>query len=194
MNVHLEGARDESYSRGVGLSLNARPLPNLQLSLEPYFSRSLDTTAYVGAQRDAAAAATYGTRYVFGHLDQRTFELGTRADWTLSSRLSLQLYLQPFIASGDYHDYRALAAARTRDYTPVAGPARDPDFNLRSLRGSAVARWEFRPGSALYVVWNENRSDEVELGDFRFRRDLSALPNARSHDVFLVKLSYWLPM
>ena len=62
------------------------------------------------------------------------------------------------------------------------------------MRGSAVARWEFRPGSALYVVWNENRADVVPIGDFSVTRDLRAIPNARSHDVFLVKVSYWLPM
>jgi len=70
----------------------------------------------------------------------------------------------------------------------------NPDFNLRSVRGSAVVRWEFRPGSALYVVWNENRSDTVPVGDFRVRRDFSALPAALSKDVFLLKVSYWLPI
>ena len=65
---------------------------------------------------------------------------------------------------------------------------------FRSVRGSAVARWEFRPGSALYIAWNENRAAVAPLGDFRFRRDLRAIPGAPSHDVFLVKFSYWLPM
>ncbi|HEX6642043.1 MAG TPA: hypothetical protein VF215_13070, partial [Thermoanaerobaculia bacterium] len=74
------------------------------------------------------------------------------------------------------------------------GIASDPDFNFRSVRGSAVVRWEFRPGSALYVVWNENRSDVAPVGDFSINRDLRAIPTAPSHDVFLVKLSYWLPM
>jgi hypothetical protein len=50
------------------------------------------------------------------------------------------------------------------------------------------------PGSALYVVWNENRADVEPIGDFRFRRDLRAISTAPSHDVFLVKMSYWLPM
>ncbi|MEO8034597.1 MAG: DUF5916 domain-containing protein, partial [Acidobacteriota bacterium] len=113
---------------------------------------------------------------------------------TLSSRLSFQLYLQPFIASGDFHNDHALVAARTRDYAPYDYAASDPDFNFRSVRGSAVIRWEFKPGSALYVVWNEKRSNLVPIGDFRVSRDLRAIPTAPSHDVFLVKLSYWLPM
>jgi Domain of unknown function (DUF5916)/Carbohydrate family 9 binding domain-like len=191
---HLEGSGDGSYARTIGVSLTARPASNLQFNVEPSFKRSHDSTQYVTAFDDPAATATYGRRYVFANLEQHSIEIGTRADWTLSSRLSLQLYLQPFIASGDYHDYHALAAARTRDYTPVAPVGGDLDFNFRSVRGSAVARWEFRPGSALYIAWNENRSRVAPVGDFRVGRDLRAIPGAPSHDVFLVKVSYWLPL
>ena len=101
--------------------------------------------------------------------------------------------MQPFIAAGHYNDFRSLAAARTRDFA-AAAPTSNPDFNLRSLRGNAVVRWEFRPGSALYVAWNENRADVEPFGDFRLRRDFRAIPGAPSHDVFLIKVSYWLPM
>ncbi|HEX9161062.1 MAG TPA: hypothetical protein VF980_05075, partial [Thermoanaerobaculia bacterium] len=66
--------------------------------------------------------------------------------------------------------------------------------NFRSVRGSAVVRWEFRPGSALFLAWNENRAVVAPIGDFRFGRDLRAIPDAPSHDVFLVKVSYWLPL
>jgi hypothetical protein len=191
--AHLEGSRDKSYGRSLTLTLTARPMSNLQLSVAPSINRGYTAAQYVTAFDDASATRTFGRRYVFAHLDQRSFELGTRADWTVTSRLSFQLYLQPFIAAGDYYDFRALAAARTRDYTPTAAPA-NPDFNFRSLRGSAVARWEFRPGSALYVAWNENRAAVEPVGDFRLRRDIRAIPNAPSHDVFLVKVSYWLPM
>jgi hypothetical protein len=194
INAHLYGADDESYERSFGIALHARPVPNLQLSVEPYFRRSYDYTQFVTPIRDDTATATYGQRYIFAELDQHSFELSTRVDWTLSSRLSFQLYLQPFIASGDFHDYHELAAARTRDFTPLAGLDLDRDFNFRSVRGSAVVRWEFRPGSALYVVWNENRSDVEPRGDFSIGRDLRAIPTAPSHDVFLVKVSYWLPM
>ncbi len=194
LDGHLEGSDDGSYVRNSGVTLNYRPSTNLVLSVAPYFSRSFDHTQYLFAQNDAAATATYGRRYVFADLDQRSFELSTRVDWTLNSRLSFQLYMQPFIACGDYHDYHALEAARTADYSPHTGAVPDQNFNFRSVRGSAVVRWEFRPGSALYVVWNENRADVEPIGDFSINRDLRAIPTAPSHDVFLVKLSYWLPM
>ncbi len=176
---------DGTYERSGGIELRYRPMQSLQLSAGPYLIRTREAHQYV---------ATAGDEYTFAALEQRTFEIATRVDWTLSPRLSFQLYVQPFLSSGDYHDLHALVAPRTADYVPVASAMREPDFNFRSVRGSAVARWEFRPGSALYVVWNENRADLAPIGDFRFRRDLRAISTAPSHDVFLVKLSYWLPM
>ena len=101
--------------------------------------------------------------------------------------------MQPFVAAGDYHDFKSLARPRSDEYTPYAY-GDNPDFNFRSLRGSAVMRWEFRPGSALYFVWNENRADSEAFGDFRVRRDITSLRNAQSRDVFLIKVAYWLPM
>ena len=188
VETNIEGGEEGSYERGAGLSLSYRPSANLQLSVGPYLSRSRYMHQYV-TTTDAPQP-----QYVFAELEQRTFELATRVDWTLNSRLSFQLYLQPFIASGDYHDLHMLERPRTADYTPYPGILAEPDFNFRSVRGSAVARWEFRPGSALYVVWNENRADVEPIGDFRPRRDFRAITNAPSHDVFLVKMSYWLPM
>ena len=194
VDASLYEADDESYSRSGGISVTARPSSNIRVSVSPNFSRSREVNQYLTAVPDPAATGTYGTRYVFAEIDQRSFELATRVDWTLSSRLSFQLYMQPFIAAGDYHDPHVLAAARTADYVPYTAAVGEPDFNFRSVRGSAVMRWEFRPGSALYVVWNENRADVDPIGDFSLKRDLKAIPTAPSHDVFLVKLSYWLPL
>ena len=193
LSGQFDGDDEDAYARTATLEVTARPRSNLQLSIAPSYTRLHEAHQYVTAFPDADATQTYGQRYVFGELEQRSFELGTRADWTLSSRLSIQLYLQPFIAAGEYHNYHSLVAARTRDYA-YGVDANEPGFNFRSVRGSAVARWEFRPGSALYIVWNENRSETVSLGDFSMRRDLRAIPTAPSHDVFLVKVSYWLPL
>lgn len=194
IDAHLERNDDGSHATSGGVSLVARPASNLRISVSPYFSRSHEANQYLTALPDAAATGTFGKRYVFSEIEQRAFELSTRVDWTLNSRLSFQLYMQPFIASGDYHDHHSLAGARTSDYVPYTTAVAEPDFNFRSVRGSAVVRWEFRPGSALYVVWNENRADVEPVGDFSFRRDLRAIPTAPSHDVILVKLSYWLPL
>lgn len=204
--------QDGGYSHSAGVYVNYRPTTAIRVSVNPSYSRLHEVTQYVTTIDDPRASATYGHRYIFATLEQRSLDIGTRVEWTVNSRLSFQLYLQPFIASGGYHEYKQLARPRTRDYISLSGGSLifdaqsneyriegqhtfgNPDFNLRSVRGSAVGRWEFRPGSALYVVWNENRSDVVPLGDFRLRRDFSALRGALSKDVFLVKVSYWLPI
>ncbi len=193
LNGHTDKNRDSSYTRSVSLTLTAQPSSTLQLSLSPAINRTHAQTQYLTTTADAQAVATFGHHYVFSQLEQRTFELGTRVDWTLTPKLSFQVYMQPFVASGDYHDYHELVRPRSFDFRPYTGTVDNPDFNFRSVRASAVARWEFRPGSALFVVWNENRADTLGFGDFRFRRDLRGVVNAPSHDVFLVKVSYWLP-
>ena len=208
-STDVEGGNSHTFY----LTTTYRPTPAIKFSVTPTFSQTANITQYVTTLDDSSATATYGKRYIFARIDQRTLDVGTRAEWTVSSRLSFQLFLQPFIASGAYKEYKSLSRPRSGAYTPLDANAitfdpasnsynvatahssfDNPDFNVRSVRGSAVVRWEFRPGSALYVVWNENRSDQVTSGDFRLRRDLSALPAALSKDVFLIKVSYWLPI
>jgi hypothetical protein len=98
---------------------------------------------------------------------------------------------------GVYHV--APIAARTCPPTaPVQGDAAfplrfaDPDFNIRSLRGNAVFRWEYRPGSTLFFVWQQQRSGSDTVGDFDPSRDAGAIFREPAQNVFLVKASYWL--
>ncbi len=193
-------AEGERVTDGLGsssiylyTSLTYRPTPAIRISLAPTYRTDNEHAQYVTTINDPTATETYGNRYVFATLDQHTLDLGVRTEWTMNARLSFQLYLQPFVASGHYHDYKYLARPRTNEFLATSDLG-DRDFNFRSVRGSAVVRWEFRPGSAMYVVWNENRAEVVPMGDFRPRRDFGALPNAPSQDVFLVKFSYWLPI
>ena len=190
---------DGGSSDWAGLTLSYRPSSAVRIAISPTYGASRSMAQYVTTVRDASYTPTFGNRYIFSTIDQRELDLGIRAEWTMSSALTLQLYLQPFIASGQYSGFKQLTRPRDDEYTllseiakPISVP--DPDFNFRSVRGSAVMRWQFRPGSAMYVVWNENRSDVAPIGDFRVRRDFAALPNAPSEDVFLIKFSYWLPM
>ena len=69
---------------------------------------------------------------------------------------------------------------------------KDQSFNVRSLRMNAVLRWEYRPGSTIFLVWQQNRSDEVGIGDFDFGRDVGALFAAAAENVFILKVNYWL--
>jgi hypothetical protein len=216
-----------SWRRNVDVNVSLRPSDNWEVRVGPSLSRSYSAAQYVGAVGDSLATATFGTRYLFAGLEQTTLGVETRLNVTFSPTLSFELYAQPFLAGGDYGAVKELAAPREfrfltfgEDVGEVesagdgfsvdpdgSGPAApftvgDLDFNLRSLIGNAVLRWEWRPGSTLFLVWQQSRSDRIsaggfpddgrQVGDFRPWRDTRDLLSMRGDNIFLVKLNYWL--
>ena len=136
-------------------------------------------------------------RYVFGRIDQKTMSFNTRFNYTMTPNLSLQVYAEPFVSAGDYSNYKELVDGRAKSYDDRYRPyaySGNADFNIRSFRTTNVMRWEYRPGSTLFVVWQQGKSDDREFGDFRFGRDFNGVFSAPSHNVFLIKFSYWLNM
>ena len=140
-------------------------------------------------------AAGSATRYVFARLKQRTSAFTFRVSYTLTPDLSIQTYGEPFVSAGQYSDYKVLADGRAAEHADRYRPyayAGDADFNIRSFRTTNVLRWEYKPGSSLFVVWQQNRSGFANVGDFDFSRDFGGVFSAPAHNVFLVKMSYWL--
>ena len=200
-------------SPGVAL----KPAASVFVQLSPSYVVDEDAAQYVKTVKDPTAAAFGGNRYVFSFIKTYTVSFDTRVNWTLKPDLTLQLFAQPFFASGDYTGFREFAAPRTirkleygRDIGTISktgstytvdpddtGPAApftidDPNFSFRSLRGTAVLRYEYRPGSTLYFVWTQQRAGSSAFGDFDFSRDNSALWRDRPDNVFLIKATYWL--
>jgi len=200
-------------------SVAVRPSTALRITLSPTYSKTHAMAQYVGTFTDATVTDTYGARYVFATLEQEQFSMVTRVDWTFTPTLSLQIFAQPLVAAGDFVDYKELARPRdfafdiygrdlgtiqrddaTGRYTvdPDGSGAipsfsfADRDFNQRSLRGNAVLRWEYRPGSALFFVWQQSRFEELGRGEFGGRRDLNALWGVRPENVFVVKGTWWV--
>jgi hypothetical protein len=172
--------------------------------------------ALAGATRLPAA---YGQRYVFARYHQTEAAFETRVNWTFTPTLSLQLYAQPLISANDFRDYEELRAPRTYDFAVYgrdqgtiasdgkggftvdpdgAGPAAafalaDQSFTFRSRWANLVLRWEYRPGATLFLVWQQNRSDQADgVGDFQLGRDFRSLRQAPADNLLAVKLSYWL--
>ena len=165
---------------------------------------------------DPLKTSTYGVRYVLADIHQKTLPIEVRINWTFTPRLSFQAYLQPYIGTGDFSAYKELHAARTFDFDYYGengstidfadgiytvdpdgpdGPAQsftfpEQDFSLKSLRGTAVLRWEYRPGSILYFVWTQRRADYSDPGDFEFWRDFGDLLRAPGENIFMIKFSY----
>ena len=207
---------------GWGMNANPyatlRPSANVRVTLQPSFNRTHAMAQYVTEVADATADATYDARYVFATLDQSQLGVVTRVDWTFTPQLSLQLFAQPLLFAGDFEDYKQLARPRSFDFDvygedagtisrgddgiytvdpDAGGPAasftfRDRDGNQRSLRGNAVLRWEYRPGSALFFVWQQRRFDSAPTGEFGARNDFGDLLRSRPENVFVVKGTWWI--
>jgi hypothetical protein len=218
MDGHLS-FEDETGSHSVELepTLFVRPSGRLDLSLSPTLELNNTSWQYV-TQRSAGG----GSHYVFGALDQTTFSLTARLAYAFTRNLSLQLYGQPFVSAGRYTEFKEVADARadrfdqrfhTYSATEIAYDAAsrayavdldgdatadfsfaNPDFNFKQFRSNLVLRWEYRPGSALFVVWGDERTAFDADGSFRIGRDGRRLFDADGTDVFLVKLNYWLDL
>ena len=183
----------DAYNYYVQPGIEWKPVSSLTLNVGPQFARDVEDAMYVDTYDDPTATETYGKRYVFAHLDQKTLSANIRLNWAFTPRVSLQTFVQPLISSGAYSGYKALAVPRSYEFVPVPYGG-NPNFNYVSLRGNAVFRWEYRPGSTLYLVWTQERSDNQSQGEFNFRPDWARLMNTDTNNIFLVKLSYYFTM
>ena len=146
----------------------------------------------VGLERRPSTA---GHAYVFARIDQTTVSVSARLNYTMSPTLSLQIYARPFVSAGDYTNFKELADGRAKAYADRYAPfayAGQPDFNFRSFRTTNVLRWEYRPGSALFVVWQQGRDEFAQEGLFNFGHDFGRALDAPATNLFLIKISHWL--
>lgn len=133
--------------------------------------------------------------YVFGHLKQQTVSLNARLNYTITPALTIQLYAEPFVSAGAYSKFKELVDGRATAYDAryaAYAYTENPDFNYRSFRTTNVLRWEYKPGSTLFVVWQQGREDVLGHGTFNFSRDFGGVFDAPARNVFLVKLAYWI--
>jgi len=136
-----------------------------------------------------------GTHYLFAHLDQKQVSLTGRVDYTLSTVLTLQLYAQPFVSKGTFSNPRELAdpnaAAFDDRYKPYA--TTPGGFNFKAFNSTTVLRWEYRPGSTLFLVWTQGRGDFAPaMGPRSLTGDFQDLFGLHPNNTFLVKASYWI--
>ena len=201
----------------LGVETTYRPSPSWEFEFRPRFNTGRNPAQYVTKTSDIGFAPTYGPRYIFSDLRRKSFSLETRMNITFSPRLSLQLFAQPLISSGDYLSYKSLTQAGsfnfdvfeegTRTYLDPADPSdrfidfegdgtpdftlSDRNFNIRSLRMNMVLRWEYRPGSTVFFVWQQSRRDRINTGRFRLGQDFGSIFDAPAENFFIVKFNYW---
>ncbi|GJQ31466.1 MAG: hypothetical protein HBSAPP04_03050 [Ignavibacteriaceae bacterium] len=187
----------------------------LRITVYPGYEMNYDKTQWVANVDDASATRTYGTRHVFGYLDQKTLFATIRLDYTFTPTMSLQLFAQPFISIGKYSELKELDREREMDYTvygtkgtsigyddangeyvidPGTGnrfAVGNPDFNFKSLRLNLIYRWEFLPGSTLFLVWSHDRTNFDDPGQFQLGRSFANLMDSESNNIFMAKITYW---
>jgi Domain of unknown function (DUF5916) len=201
-------SESDSWSLGLSPNIRIRPSGRASFNLGAFTNRNVDDRQWV------ARVDTEAPSYLFGRIDQTTVGLTARVDYAFTPTLSLQLYAQPFVSAGRYTDFKRVAEPRAKRYAdrfelldPRAEGGRyltdldgsgteesfpNPDFNFKQFRSNAVLRWEYLPGSTLFVVWSQGRDQFTRDGSFDFSGDMGNLFSVTPDNVFMIKLSYWM--
>lgn len=214
----LEVRNSKTFStktRSLNLSpeLTYKPTNSLVLTLIPSFMKSFDELQYVDQ-----TSFEGNDRYIFASIDQKVLSMSLRVNFNLTPDLSLQYWGQPFVASGKYKDYKYIINPMTSEYKDrfsVYNPVNQielvnddtydidentdgstdysiekPDFNVQEFLSNLVIRWEYNPGSSVYLVWSQTRSGFNSTGLLDFTNDIGDLFREKPHNVFLIKFSY----
>lgn len=209
-NLRISDNGTSSFS--FSPSITIRPSDRLHLSLSPSYEDGFRSLQYVTEETTAS-----GTSYILSRIDQTSVSLTLRLDYTITPTLSLQLYSQPFVSAGKYSEFKEVIEPRAQRYESrwhifkgqeihlqdnnyhlhsLSYPddeisLSNPDFNFRQFRLNFVLRWEYLPGSTLFLVWTSGINDYVELGRLSLGNDLKDLFTSPANNAFLIKISYW---
>ena len=186
----FRGSGGRSTSFNVSPSFDLRVSTQFRASFGLSFSHDINDWQFVGTDTTGGT-----THYLFAHLDQKTASMSFRLDYTASPTLTVQAYASPFVSKGPYSNVRELANPRADRYDDRFQPfAATPGFeNFKAFNSNLVLRWEYRPGSTLFVVWSQGRVDASDVDVTRpMPRDFRRLFDQHPENTFLVKMSYWL--
>ncbi len=214
-STSINNSLQKDYRKNVylGFGIGYRPSKNLNINISPGISKSHENLQYV-TQQDYLT----DKRYIMARIDRNTVNMSLRINYNISPDLSIQYWGQPFIASGKYKDFKYITNSladkfedRFQSYTneQISFDSNSdmyfvdenrngstdysfdkPDFNVKEFLSNLVLRWEYRPGSTLYLVWSQTRGHFNNDGDFDFTNNFTDLFDVKGHNIFLVKLSY----
>lgn len=211
----MNWSNEKNYSsrKSFEIELGFRPFEALQIEFSPEYMVSDNKLQYV-TQEDYRN----DTRYILSNIKRKTFAMSMRLNYSITPDLTIQFWGQPFVASGNYSDFKYVSDSRADDIgdryrlynnqqiSYNAGSEMylvddnmdgntdygfdQPDFNVKEFLSNLVLRWEYRPGSMIYLVWSQNRSGSENIGKFDLTNDIQHLFDQKPQNVFLVKFSY----
>ena len=198
----------DSWVLSASPNLRWRPSERMTLRVAPSYTRRVEDRQWMGALEVEGAP-----HYLFGRMKQSTFATTLRGEMSVTPNLSVQLYAQPFMSAGEFQDFRRIQDPRASSYEdrfqtlevedrpqgyqihfPGTDQARNldnPDFRALQFRSNAVLRWEYRPGSTLYLVWGQARDQFQNDGEFHVGRGFDDIFSTLPENVFMLKMSYW---
>ena len=211
----IERNEEGDYVRQVNGTFSIRPAPAWQISFTPDYRRERSTRQYI-TQRGGGRIETYGGRYIFGHIERSTMLMQMRLGYTFKPDLNLDFYAEPFAASGRYDRIGELAEARSRlvrfygkggllpgdsltrlangDWSVRDGSGiftvTNRDFKVQSLRSNLVLRWEWRPGTTFFLVWQQDRSKSKATRSSAGLRSMFGSLSAPGDNFFVVKTTF----
>ena len=189
------GGRSRNFN--FGPEIDFKIASRVTAAFSPSYTRRTSDVQSLGSRTDTNDV----THYLFGHLEQKQLGLTMRFTYPFTANMTLQVYAQPFVSKGTFSNVRELSAnpraadydSRYQAYADTAFTNNLGGFNFKQFRSNVVFRWEYRPGSTLFVVWSQGRRGSTGVeGTQGFRGDLSDLFDLRPDNSFLVKLSYWI--
>jgi len=186
-------------------------------SISPEYGINHSELQYVNTIGEGGTA-----KYLFGELDMKTVSVTFRINYTVNPELSIEYYGQPFVSAGNYSDLKKITDPRAVKFTDRYHSFSDdeiefdtgsnqysvdenndgskdysftnPDFNFCQFRSNLVVRWEYHPGSTLYLVWSQGRTSSAYNGVFSYGNDMKDLFGIIPQNIFLLKFSYWFPL
>jgi hypothetical protein len=207
-----KGFSGSSSSARIGTSLTYKPVNTLVVRLNPSYSVSQNQLQYIGRRSFGGE-----DRYLFGTIDQKVLSMSFRINFNLTPDLTLQYWGQPFLATGSYSDFKRITNPLAGQFSDrfavypasaielvnnsyyavdenLSGTADysfgKPDFNVQEFLSNLVIRWEYNPGSTLFLVWSQTRSNSDPEALFDPRENIGDLFGVKPYNVFLIKFSY----
>jgi hypothetical protein len=210
---YYRGDNDYYVDRTFAFSLTYQPLNSLQISLSPKYNVNKNELQYVDTREVQGRS-----KFVLGSIHQKTLSMQFRVNYIITPNLSIQYYGQPFASKGTYSKFKEVKASRDNQYLNrfalyskgqlVFNGNNDeysvdedndgvidysfdkPDFNVVEFRSNFVVRWEYIPGSTLFLVWSQSRNGDAEIDRFSPSQISNRLGISAPHDVFLIKYTY----
>jgi hypothetical protein len=214
-NYHGFGDLKSYVEHEYYAAIEARPTNAISVTFEPTYSLQNRLLQYV-----QATSLNGDPRYLFAELDQKTFLFTFRLNYMINPELSIEYYGQPFVSAGKYTNFKRITETKADEFADryhvftdaeidysgstylmdentdgtVDYSVDNPDFNFRQFRSNFVVRWEYLPGSTLFLVWSQGRTSTASHGAFDYGEDMKDLFGTTPHNVFLVKFSYWFSL